>query len=130
MAAGRDLPELGQHFPHHERHRAVHRLDAARLFRLAVEKAPAGPVLHGAAEEGIAIRDIAEVIGRHPDVPVTSVDPAAAEAHFGWAAGFIALDSAASHTRTAELLDWRPERHGLVEDLEEGHYFAAPAVTG
>ncbi|MFE3518664.1 SDR family oxidoreductase [Streptomyces sp. NPDC059166] len=109
---------------------AVHRLDAARLFRLAVEKAPAGTVLHGVAEEGVALRDIAEVIGRHLGIPVTTVAPEAAEGHFGWAAGFIGLDSAASHTRTAELLDWRPERLGLVEDLEKGYYFDAPAVTG
>ncbi|MEV6312312.1 SDR family oxidoreductase [Streptomyces sp. NPDC051840] len=111
---------------------AVHRLDAARLFRLAVESAPAGSVLHGAAEEGVALRTIAEVIGRHLGVPVASVAPETAAEHFGWAAGFVGMDSAASHALTAELLDWRPEGLGLLEDLEKGYYFdtPTPAVTG
>ncbi|MFG2926036.1 SDR family oxidoreductase [Streptomyces sp. NPDC048305] len=111
---------------------AVHRLDAARLFRLAVESAPAGSVLHGAAEEGVALRTIAEVIGRRLGIPVASVAPEAAAEHFGWAAGFIGMDSAASHALTAELLGWRPEGLGLLEDLEKGYYFntPAPAVTG
>ncbi|MFB8025009.1 SDR family oxidoreductase [Streptomyces sp. NPDC056465] len=108
---------------------AVHRLDAARLFRLAVEKAPAGSVLHGVAEEGVAIRDIAEVIGRHLGVPVASVDPSAAGEHFGWLAGFLAVDAPASHALTGELLDWHPTRPGLLQDLEAGHYFASPATT-
>ncbi|WP_406463480.1 SDR family oxidoreductase [Streptomyces sp. NBC_00111] len=108
---------------------AVHRLDAARLFRLAVEKAPAGSVLHGVAEEGVAIRDIAGVIGRHLGVPVTSVDPSAAGEHFGWLAGFLGVDAPVSHALTGELLDWRPTRPGLLQDLEAGHYFDAPAVT-
>ncbi|MFD5873799.1 SDR family oxidoreductase [Streptomyces sp. NPDC060322] len=108
---------------------AVHRLDAARLFRLAVEKAPAGSVLHGVAEEGVAIRDIAGVIGRHLGVPVTSVDPSAAGEHFGWLAGFLAVDAPVSHALTGELLDWRPTRPGLLQDLEAGHYFDAPAAT-
>ncbi|MFE7173677.1 SDR family oxidoreductase [Streptomyces sp. NPDC057616] len=102
---------------------AVHRLDAARLFRLAVEKAPAGSVLHGVAEEGVAIRDVAEVIGRHLDVPVTSVTPEAAPGHFTWLSGFLGLDAPASNTLTRDLLDWRPEQPGLLEDLEKGHYF-------
>ncbi|MFG2593189.1 SDR family oxidoreductase [Streptomyces sp. NPDC048438] len=103
----------------------VHRLDAARLFRLAVEKAPAGSVLHAVAEEGVAIRDIAEVIGRQLDVPVVSVAPEEAAAHFSWLAGFLGLDAPASHALTGELLDWRPTRPGLLEDLEKGHYFGA-----
>ncbi|MGW0082751.1 SDR family oxidoreductase [Streptomyces sp. NPDC003393] len=108
---------------------AVHRLDAARLFRLAVEKAPAGSVLHGAAEEGVALRDIAEAIGRHLGVPVTSVAPEAAAEHFTWLGGFLGLDCPASSALTRELLDWRPTRPGLLEDLGAGHYFrtAAPA---
>ncbi|WP_329039344.1 SDR family oxidoreductase [Streptomyces sp. NBC_00178] len=104
---------------------AVHRLDAARLFRLAVDEAPAGSVLHGAAEEGVAIRDIAEVIGRHLGVPVVSVAPEDAAAHFGWLAGFLGADAPASHALTGELLDWRPTRPGLLEDLDAGHYFKA-----
>ncbi|MFE9004436.1 SDR family oxidoreductase [Streptomyces sp. NPDC007875] len=108
---------------------AVHRLDAARLFRLAVEKAPAGSVLHGTAEESVTIRDIAEVIGRHLDIPVTSVAPEAAAEHFTWLGGFLGLDSPATNTLTRELLDWQPTRPGLLEDLDQGHYFPAPAAT-
>jgi nucleoside-diphosphate-sugar epimerase len=102
---------------------AVHRLDAARLFRLAVEQAPAGSVLHGVAESGIAIRDVAEVIGRHLGVPVTSVAPEAAPEHFTWLSGFIGLDMRASNTLTRALLPWEPTQPGLLEDLEKGHYF-------
>ena len=102
---------------------AVHRLDAARLFHLAVEKAPAGSVLHGVADEGVAIRDVAEVIGRHLDVPVTSVAPEAAAEHFAWLGGFLGADAPVSNTLTRELLDWQPSHPGLLEDLDKGHYF-------
>ncbi|MFF2066711.1 SDR family oxidoreductase [Streptomyces sp. NPDC058200] len=108
---------------------AVHRRDAARLFRLAVEKAPAGSVLHGVAEEGVAIRDIAEVIGRHLDVPVTSVASEAAAEHFTWLGPFLGLDMPASNTLTRELLDWQPTHPGLLEDLDKGHYFHTPATA-
>ncbi|MFF1418139.1 SDR family oxidoreductase [Streptomyces sp. NPDC058280] len=108
---------------------AVHRLDAARLFRLAVEKAPAGSVLHGVAEEGVAIRDVAEVIGRHLDVPVTSVAPEAAAEHFTWLSAFLGLDMPASNTLTRELLDWQPTHPGLLEDLDKGHYFHTPVTA-
>ncbi len=108
---------------------AVHRLDAARLFRLAVEKAPAGSVLHGVAEEGVPIRDIAEVIGRHLGLPVTSVAPEAAPDHFTWLSRFLGLDAPSSNTLTRELLGWQPTQPGLLEDLEEGHYFRTPATT-
>ncbi|MET9256542.1 SDR family oxidoreductase [Streptomyces sp. NPDC003717] len=106
---------------------AVHRLDAARLFRLAVERAPAGSVLHGAAEDGVPLRDVAEVIGRHLDVPVVSVAPEDAADHFTWLSTFLALDARMSHTVTGELLDWRPTRAGLLEDLDKGHYFRETA---
>lgn len=106
---------------------AAHRLDVGRLFRLAVEKAPAGSVLHGAGEEGVAIRDVAEVIGRRLDVPVVSVAPADAAGHFAWLGGFIGLDSPAASTITRELLDWRPSQPGLLEDLDKGHYFGPAA---
>ncbi len=102
---------------------AVHRLDIARLFRLAVEKAPAGSVLHGVAEEGVALRAIAEVIGRHLDVPVAPVAPEAVAEHFGWLSTFMDLDAVVSNTLTRELLDWQPTYPGLLEDLDEGHYF-------
>jgi nucleoside-diphosphate-sugar epimerase len=108
---------------------AVHRLDSAHLFRLAVEQAPAGSTLHASAEEGVPIRDIAETIGRQLDVPVVSIAPEEAGEHFTWLAGFIGADSPASSALTRELLGWRPTRPGLIADLDEGHYFreAQPA---
>lgn len=102
---------------------AVHRLDAARLVRLALEKAPAGSVVHGVAEEGIPTRDIAEVIGRHLDVPTTSVGFDDVASHFGWIGGFFGLDIPASSTLTQESLGWMPTHPGLMEDLEAGYYF-------
>jgi nucleoside-diphosphate-sugar epimerase len=108
---------------------AVHRLDAARLFRLAVESAPAGSVLHGVADEGVPIREIAEVIGRGLDVPVVSVAPEEAADHFGWLAHFLAADIPASSALTRERLGWTPAHPGLVEDLEAGHYFNGPPVS-
>jgi len=101
---------------------AVHRSDAARLYRLALEHAPAGSTLHAVAEEGVSFRDIAEAIGRRLDVPVTSIDPADAAAHFGWLGGFIGLDSLASSAATRELLGWQPTGPSLIEDLDAGHY--------
>jgi nucleoside-diphosphate-sugar epimerase len=102
---------------------AVHRLDSARLFRLAVEGAPAGSTLHAVADQGVPIRDIADVIGRHLDVPVVSISPEDAGEHFTWLSNFLAADSPASSTLTRELLGWQPEQAGLIEDLDEGHYF-------
>jgi nucleoside-diphosphate-sugar epimerase len=102
---------------------AVHRLDAAHLFRLALEKAPAGSRLHAAADEGVPIRAIAEVIGRHLDVPVVSVPADEASGHFGFLAGFLAADNPVSSTLTRELLGWQPAHPGLIEDLDKGHYF-------
>jgi nucleoside-diphosphate-sugar epimerase len=102
---------------------AVHRLDAARLFRLGLEKAPAGSVLHAVAEEGVPTREIAEVIGRQLDIPVVSVSPEDAGDHFGWLGAFFALDVPASSALTRERLGWEPTRQGLIDDLEEGHYF-------
>jgi nucleoside-diphosphate-sugar epimerase len=102
---------------------AVHRLDSAQLFRLAVENAPAGSTLHASAEEGVPIRDVAEVIGRHLDVPVESISAEDAGEHFTWLAGFIGADSPASSALTQELLGWHPTHPGLIADLEQGHYF-------
>ena len=102
---------------------AVHRFDAARLFLLALEKAPAGSVLHGIAEEGVPLRAVAEVIGRHLDVPVESIGPDAAAEHFGWIGHLLAADIPCSSTLTRELLEWHPMQPGLIEDLEKGHYF-------
>ena len=107
---------------------AVHVLDAARLFRLAVEQAPAGSVLHGVADEGVPVRTIAEVIGKHLGLPVVSVSPDDADEHFGWLAGMIGADAPASSAQTRELLGWQPERPGLLEDLDQGHYFGTPSA--
>jgi nucleoside-diphosphate-sugar epimerase len=104
---------------------AVHRLDAARLFRLALEAAPPASVLHGAAEEGVPLRAVAEAIGRQLDVPVASIAPESAAEHFGWLAGFLAIDVLASSALTRDLLAWEPTHPGLIADLEQGHYFRA-----
>jgi nucleoside-diphosphate-sugar epimerase len=102
---------------------AGHTLDAGRLYRLALEKAPDGSRLHGVGDEGIPVREIAEVIGRHLALPVERIPAERAEAHFGWLAPFVAVDNPASSARTRELLGWEPVHPGLLADLEEGHYF-------
>lgn len=102
---------------------AVHRLDAARLFRLALEAAPAGVRLHAIGDEGVPFREIAETVGRGLGVPVTSVAPEDATDHFGWLGRFAAIDMRASATLTRKLLDWQPEHPALIPDLEAGHYF-------
>jgi nucleoside-diphosphate-sugar epimerase len=103
---------------------AVHRLDAAHLFRLALEKkATAGTTFHGVAEEGVAFRDIAEVIGRRLNVPVVAKSPEEAANHFGWFAHFAAIDCPASSRRTRELLGWQPKQPGLIADLDRPRYF-------
>jgi nucleoside-diphosphate-sugar epimerase len=103
---------------------AVHRLDAAVLVRLAVERAPAGAVLHAVAEEGVPTREIAEAIGQGLDLPVVSVPAERAGDHFGWLGRFFAMDCSASNDLTRELLGWEPTQHGLLVDLKQGHYFA------
>jgi len=107
---------------------AVRRLDSAHLFRLAVEGAPAGSTLHAVGDEGVPIRDIAEVIGRHLDLAVVSIAPEDAAEHFTWLADFLALDSPASSTLTRELLGWEPTQPGLIADLDQGHYFDDPSA--
>lgn len=102
---------------------AVHRSDAARLVRLGLEQAPAGAILHAVGEEGVPTRDIAEAMGRGLDVPVVSVAPADAAAHFGWIGGFFGLDIPASSTRTRELLGWTPTGPTLLTDLATDSYF-------
>jgi nucleoside-diphosphate-sugar epimerase len=104
---------------------AVHRSDAARLVRLAVEAAPAGSVLHAVGDEGVPFHDIAEAIGRHLDVPTASVTPAGALEHFSVLGHFASLDSPATAAVTRELLGWQPTGPGLIEDLDQGHYFTA-----
>jgi nucleoside-diphosphate-sugar epimerase len=102
---------------------AVHRSDAARLARLAVEAAPAGSVLHAVADEGVPFFEIAQAIGRHLGLPAVSVPPADAVEHFAHLGHFVALDSPASAAVTRELLAWDPTGPGLLEDLEQDHYY-------
>jgi nucleoside-diphosphate-sugar epimerase len=99
---------------------AVHRLDAARLVRLALETAPAGSVLHGVADQGVPVRAIAEVIGRHLDLRVVAISPEDAGEHFGWLAGFLGADVPATSTLTRELVGWQPTHRGLIDDLDRG----------
>ena len=101
---------------------AVHVFDAARLYRLALEKLQANARYHAVAEEGVPMREIAEVIGRGLKVPVISVSPEEAPAHFGWLAAFAGRDLPASGVFTQERLAWRPTRPGLIADLEQMHY--------
>jgi nucleoside-diphosphate-sugar epimerase len=107
---------------------AVHTLDAALLYRLALESAPAGSRLHGVADEGVPFKEIAEVIGRRLNLPVRSIDQADAMAHFGFLGTFAGVDNWTSSARTRELLDWQPSRAGLLDDLSHGHYFDTPAA--
>jgi nucleoside-diphosphate-sugar epimerase len=103
---------------------AVHRLDAARLFRLALEQAPAGTLLNAIGDEGVPFREITEVIGRHLNVPVKSITADEAPGHFGPIfALFAQFNAPASSARTQERLGWRPTRPGLIADLDQGHYF-------
>jgi nucleoside-diphosphate-sugar epimerase len=101
---------------------AVHRLDAAPLFRLAVEGAPAGAIYHAVGEEGIRTRDIAEAIGKKLGVPAQSISREAANGHFGWLGAFFAIDAPASSAITQEETGWKPTHPGLIEDLEAGYY--------
>ena len=101
---------------------AVHRLDAARLVRLAVERAEPGAVLHAVAEEGIATRAIAAGLGRFHGLPVQSVAPDRAFEHFDWLAGFYGADAPASSAITRALLGWQPQHPTLLQDIEAGHY--------
>jgi nucleoside-diphosphate-sugar epimerase len=102
---------------------AVHRSDAAHLFRLAAESAPAGSVLHAVADEGVPFLDIAEAMGRHLDLPASSVTPADAGEHFAPLGHFVALDSPATAAVTRELLAWEPTGPGLLDDLDQDHYY-------
>ena len=103
----------------------VHRLDAAVLYRLALEKGSAGARYHGVADEGVPFRDIAAVIGRRLNLPVASKTPEEAAAHFGWFAHFAAIDCPASSARTRETLGWAPKQPGLIADLDRPRYFEA-----
>jgi hypothetical protein len=98
------------------------------LFHLALEKASAGSILHGVGDESVPTRTIAEIIGRKLRVPVASISPENADAHFGWLGRIFAIDQPASSALTREQMGWNPAHPGLIEDLEAGHYFE-PAST-
>ena len=102
---------------------AVHRFDAARLFRLVLEKGSAGARYHAVAEQDVPFRDIASVIGRRLNVPVVAKSPEEAADHFGWFAHFATLDNPASSARTRDLLGWQPKHPGLIPDLDRPRYF-------
>ena len=102
---------------------AVHRLDAARLFRLALESAPAGSRWHGAAEEGVPFREIAAAIARQLKLPTASISAEEAGAHFSWLGGMVALDNPTSSALTRQRLGWQPQQPALIADIEQGHYF-------
>jgi nucleoside-diphosphate-sugar epimerase len=96
-----------------------HVLDTARLYRLAIEKAERGAKYHAVAEEGVSFRDIVEVLGKRLKLPVRSIGPDEAKAHFGWLAPFAGLDAPASSALTRQRLHWQPKERGLLADLEE-----------
>jgi nucleoside-diphosphate-sugar epimerase len=102
---------------------AVHRLDAAHLYRLVLENSSANGRYHGVADEGLPTREIAEVIGRRLNVPVVSKSRQEAADHFGWIALFFGMDGPASSAKTQQQLGWRPVQPGLIADLDAEHYF-------
>ncbi len=104
---------------------AVHRLDAARLYRLVLENGEPGARHHGIAEEGVRFRDIAGVIGRRLNLPVLAKSPEEVANHFGWFARFAGMDSPASGERTEALLGWMPQQPGLIADLDRAEYFGS-----
>jgi nucleoside-diphosphate-sugar epimerase len=104
---------------------AVHRLDSAKVYQLALEKGAAGRYYHALAEEGVPFRQIAEVIGRRLNLPVVSQTPEEAQGHFGWFARFAAIDCPGSSTQTRKELGWTSHQAGLIEDLDHPRYFSA-----
>ena len=108
---------------------AVHRFDAANLYRLALEQSPGGSIYHAVGEEGVATRDIAEVIARQLSLPLVSVAPDHATDHFGWLGAFFSWDAPASNALTRERLGWEPTHQGLIADLEAGFYTQSAAQT-
>jgi nucleoside-diphosphate-sugar epimerase len=104
---------------------AVHRLDAAALYRLAIEKGEKGARYHAVGDEGVPVKDIATMIGKKLGLPVKSIAPDQAGAHFGFLAGFLAMDAPRSSAKTQHALGWAPKQPGLIADLEQGRYFSA-----
>jgi nucleoside-diphosphate-sugar epimerase len=103
----------------HNRWPATHLLDTARLYKLVLERAERGAKYHAVAEEGVTFRDIAEVLGKRLKLPLASIAPEKAEAHFGWLADFIGRDAPASSALTRERLHWQPRERGMLADLGE-----------
>jgi nucleoside-diphosphate-sugar epimerase len=103
---------------------AVHRLDAARIYRLALERGAQGGPFHAVAEEGVPFKEIAEVIGRRLNLPVVSKSREEAAEHFGWFAMFAGIDAPTSSARTRAALEWQPEQPGLIADFDHPAYFA------
>ena len=101
----------------------MHRFDAAHLYRLALEKGSAGTCYHAIADEGVPVREIAEVIGRRLSLPVVAKSTEDAAGHFGWMAHFLAIDSPASSAQTQKQLGWKPTHSSLIADLDGGSYF-------
>jgi nucleoside-diphosphate-sugar epimerase len=108
---------------------AVHRLDAARLYRLVLEASPLAPRYHAVADEDVPFREIAQVIGRRLKIPVVSKSPEEAADHFGWFAHFAALDCPASSVQTQAQLGWRPTQTSLIRDIDQPSYFEANQQT-
>ena len=102
---------------------AVHRLDAARVYKLALEKGSAGARYHAIAEEGVPVREIAEAIGRGLNVPTVSLSAELAGEHFGWLGFFAGLDAPASSALTQKRLGWRPTQTGMIDDLDHARDF-------
>jgi nucleoside-diphosphate-sugar epimerase len=94
-----------------------------------LEAAPAGSRLHAVGDESVPFREIAEVIGRHLNLPVVGIPPEEADAHFGFLGAPVQLDNPTSSTQTQELLDWQPTHPGLIDDLDQGHYFDGPTAS-
>lgn len=122
VAADRAAGQAGYVGEGTNRWAAVHRSDAARLVRLGVEGAPAGSVLHGIGEEGVAMRDLAQAIGRRFGLPVRALSPEEASERFGFLIQFVGADLPASSTLTRQLLGWEPTGPTLIEDIESGAY--------